>query len=112
MKLQSLSYIKKGNFRCSQSCIFKLDLFLDNDGLLIINKANLDYLLKHPVLLPKEGPITHAIIRDFHEKVTHRGRGMTIEEICCNGYWIINSTSAVKAVISKCVECSKRSGYV
>ena len=25
-----------------------------------INKVNLDYRLKHPVLLPKEGHITHA----------------------------------------------------
>ena len=49
-----------------QSRIFKLDPFVDNDGVLRvggrINKANLDYRLKHPFLLPKEDHITHAII--------------------------------------------------
>ena len=64
------------------------------------------------VLLPKEGHITHAIIRDHHEKVAHAGRGMTINEICSHGYWIINCTSAVKSVISKCVECRKLSGKI
>ena len=74
-----------------------------------INKASLDYHLKHPVLLPKEGHITYAIIRDHHEKVAHAGRGMTINENCSHGYWIINCTSAVKSVISKCLECWKLS---
>ena len=94
-----------------QSRIFKLDPFVDNDGVLRvggrINKANLDYRLKHPILLPKEGQITYTIIIDHHEKVAHAGRGMTINEICNHGYWIINCTSAVKSVISKCVECRK-----
>ena len=124
MKLQSLSYIKdrkafqneistleNGRFISSQSSIFKLDLFLDNDGILKvggrINKANLDYYLKHSVLLPKEGHIMHAIIRDHHEKVAHAGQGITMNKICNNGCWIINCTSVVKSVISKCVECRK-----
>ena len=72
-----------------------------------INKASLDYHLKHPVLLPKEGHITYAIIRDHHEKVAYAGWGMTINEIRSHGYWIFNCTSAVKSVISKCVECRK-----
>ena len=50
-----------------------------------INKANLDYRLKHPVLLPKEGHITHAIIRDHHEKVPRAGRGMTIMKFVTMG---------------------------
>ena len=77
-----------------------------------INKANLDYRLKHPVLLPKEGHITHAIIRDHHEKVPRAGRGMTINEIRNHGYWIINWTSTVKSVISKCVDCRKLRGKI
>ena len=95
----------------SQSSIYKLDPFLDNYGILRvggrINKANLDYRLKHLVLLPKEGHITHTIIRDHHGRVAHAGRGMTINEIRNHGYWIINCTGAVKSVISKCVACRK-----
>ena len=99
MKLQPLSYVKKRAFQKEIST-------LENGGR--IKKANLDYRLKHPVLLPKEGHITHAIIRDNHEKVAHAGWGMTINEICNHGYWIINCTSAVKSVKTKCVECRRK----
>ena len=77
-----------------------------------INEANLDYRLKHPVLLPREDHITHAIIRDHHEEVAHAGRGMKINAIRNHGYWIINCTSAVKSVMSKCVECRKLRGKI
>ena len=100
----------------SQSSIYKLDPYLDNDGLLRvsggINKANLDCCLKHPVLLPKECRITHAIIRDHHENVANAGWEMTINEIHNHGYWIINCASAVRLVISKCVECRKVHGNI
>ena len=93
-----------------------MDPFLDNDGVLRvggrINKANLDYCLKHAVLLPKAGHIMHAITRDYHEKVAHAGQGMTINEIYNHGYWIINCTSAVKLVISKCIDCRKLCGRI
>ena len=68
--------------------------------------------MKHPVLLPKEGHINHAIIRDHHEKIAHADRGMTINEIRNHEYWIINCTSTVKSVISKCVECRKLRGKI
>ena len=113
---KEISILENGRAISSQSIIFKLNPFLDNDGVLRvggrIKKANLDYRLKHPVLLPKEGHITHAIIRDHHEKVTHAGQGVTINEIRNHGYWIINCTSAVKSVIFKCVECRKLRGKV
>ena len=71
-----------------------MEPFLYNAGVLRIhgriNKANSDYELKHPVLLPKEGNNMHAIIRDHHEKVAHAAQEMTITEICDHGYWTIN----------------------
>ena len=99
-----------------QSSIFKLDPFLDNDGILRdggrINKANIDYRWKHPVLLPKEDHITHAIIRDHYEKVARADRRITKNEIQNHGYLIINCTNAVKSVMSKCVECRKLRGRI
>ena len=70
---KEISTLENGRAISSKNSIFKLDLFLDNDGVLKvggrINKVNLDYCLKHLVLLPKEGHITHAIIRDYHERL-------------------------------------------
>ena len=106
---KEISTLENGRAISRQSVAFKLDPFLDNDGILRvvgrINKANLDYRLNHLVLLLKEGHIVHAIIRDYHEKVAYVGRGMTINEIRSHRYWIISCTRAVKSVISRCVEC-------
>ena len=112
---KEISTLENGNTIFGQSSIFKLGPFLDNDGALRvsgrINKSNLDYRLKHPVLLPKEDHITHAIIRYHHEKVAHTGRGKT-NEIRIHGYWIINCRSAVNSVISKCVQHRKLRGKI
>ena len=92
-----------------QSNIYKLDQFLDKKGILRVGgrmrKSTLEYKLKHPVLLPKEGHITSLIMRYYHEKVAHAGRGITINKFRSQRYWIINCTSAVKSMISKCVDC-------
>ena len=70
-----------------------------------IKKSILEYELKHPVLLPREGHTRSIIMRYYHEKVAHASRGITINELRSQGYRIINCTSAVKSIISKCVEC-------
>ena len=51
-------------------------------------------------------------MRYYHEKVAHAGRGITINELRSQGYWIINCTNAVKSMISKCVECRRFRGKV
>ena len=86
---KEIGTLENGRVISSQRSISKLDPSLDVDGVLRvggkINKTNLDYCLKDPVLL-KKGHITHAIIRDYHEKVPYVGRGMTINEIRKHGY--------------------------
>ena len=43
--------------------------------------SQIDRSEKIPVILPRKGHITDLIIRHFHERVNHQGRGMTINEI-------------------------------
>ena len=91
------------------SSIHQLDPFLDKDGVLRVGgrlvKSNLSH--EHPVLVPKRCNISQLIFRYYHEKTTHSGKGMTINEIRNAGYWIINCKSAVKSLIAKCVICSQ-----
>ena len=65
---------------------------------------------KFPVIIPRKGHVTDLIIKYFHEKVQHQGRGMSLNEIRSNGFWVIGGTSAVVYVISKCVTCRKLRG--
>ena len=89
------------------SSVNTLDPYLDVTGVLRvggrITKANLTDSLKNPVILPKTGHITELIIRHIHEKTHHSGRGVTLNELRSNGYWIINGNAAVKRFISRCV---------
>ena len=70
----------------------------------------MEYKLKHPILLPKNGHITSVIIDFYHIRVGHGGRGMTINDIRSNDFWVINCTAAVKSMISKCLDCRKLRG--
>ena len=91
------------------SSLHTLDPFLDSNGVLRvggrIKKANLTDGLKTPIILPKAGHITTLIIRHVREKTQHSGRGVTLNELRTNGYWIINGNAAVQHFISKCVSC-------
>ncbi len=94
------------------SSLYKLDPFLDNDGLVRIggrlHKATMPFEEKHPVVIPKNSHITTLLIQHYHSKVQrHQGRGMTHNAIRQAGYWIINGRSAVFNFIARCVKCRK-----
>ena len=57
--------------------------------------------------LPKHGHVTQLIGRHFHEKTRHQGRGMMINEICQNGYWILGCSGVVSSLVSKYQVCRK-----
>ena len=82
------------------------------DGLLRvggrIGRAPLSYELKHPVILPYKHHITDLIIRDHHLKVGHMGQESVLSSLR-QKYWILKGRSAVRRVLSKCLDCQKRS---
>ena len=98
------------------SSLCRLDPFIDNEGLLRvggrINRADTPYHIKHPVILPRKGHVTALIIRYYHQRINHQGRGMTLNEIRENGFWIIGGSSAVAGHIIDCVSCRKLRGNV
>ena len=108
--------VTAGNRVPSTSSIHQLDPFLNKDGVLRVGgrlvKSNLSHELKHPVLVPKYCTILQLIIRNYHEKTAHSGRGMTINETRNAGYWIINCNSAVESMIAKCVICRHLRGSI
>ena len=96
------------------SALFRLDPYLDRDGLLRVGGrlklSSMSDDVKHPLILPKRHHITQLIIRDCHEKTQHQGRGLTVNEIRARGYWIIGCSSTVSHFISKCVLCRRLRG--
>ena len=97
------------------SSLYKLDPFLDEDGVLRVGgrlgKSSVPYDVKYPVILPKKGHVTNLILCHYHQLVKHQGRGITQNEIRPSGYWIVGGSSVVSNHISKCVlsEAERRS---
>ena len=98
----------------TSSNLYKLDPYIDDDGLLRVGgrlgKSTMHLELKHPVIVPRNSHLTTIIVRHYHEVTKHQGRGMTLNEIQQNGFWIVSASSVVSEVINKCVTCKKLRG--
>ena len=96
----------------NNSCLKKLDPFLDAEGLVRVGgrleQGDFPYEIKHPVVIPKSHTITGLIVNHFHEKAGHQGKGMTINEVRNNGFWVLGLSSLVSSMIFKCVTCRKQ----
>lgn len=70
--------------------LHKLSPFVDDHDILRVggrlSQAQLHHFVKHPAVLPKGHHVSHLLIKHFHERVHHQGRGMTMNEIRSNGF--------------------------
>ena len=121
-EIAALQTTEQQNDLQTRSCLkakgplYKLDPFLDENEILRVGgrlrHANLSDEVKFPIILPKRSHISKLIIRYFHEKINHQGKGMTLNEIRSYGFWIIDATSSVFNVISSCMKCQNLRGTV
>ena len=93
-------------------CLYKLDPFVEGDGLLRIGgrirHATILTEVKHLLILPKSSQVTDLIVRHFHSKIGHhQGRGITHNAIHQAWYWIIEGRFLVARTTSKCVTCHR-----
>ncbi|KAJ8345841.1 hypothetical protein SKAU_G00300340 [Synaphobranchus kaupii] len=106
-----LQLIRKGVPLPSHNELYRLDAFLDEDGVLKVGgrlcNSSLSNLLKHPAIIPKHHHISKMIIACCHENVKHQGKGLTINEIRSNGYWIPGINRAVATHIRQCMSCRR-----
>ena len=64
-----------------------------------LKNASLPLDLKHPVILPRDGVITRLILDHCHGNTQHQGRGLTLNEVRANGYWIVSGSKVVASYI-------------
>ncbi|KAF7641096.1 hypothetical protein LDENG_00294180, partial [Lucifuga dentata] len=111
---EEIKLLSKGTQLPSQSKLYQLDAFLDQDGILKVGgrlkNASLPTSQKHPVILPKDHHISRMIIAHCHEQVRHQGKCLTINEIRSNGYWIPGMNRTIAAYVRQCVNCQKLRG--
>ena len=96
------------------SSLFKLDPFVDSNGVLRVvgrlSRSKLTSNEAHPVVLPKTSNITEAVVIWSHEAVGHGGRGLTLNNLRKNGTWVLSANAVVRRIIHKCVTCRKLRG--
>ena len=101
------------NRKCS---IHQLDPFIDESDVICVGgrlqSSHISDDSKHPILLPRKGKVSDLIIKHCYRNVADGGFGFTLNEIRGAGYWIVGANSAVKRVISNCVECRRFRGRV
>ena len=109
--LEEIQCLEKGRPVKSNSPLAKLDPFLDGKGLVRIggriDTSGLPFHIKHPLVLPKDSPISLAILRHYHMKAAHQGRAMTVNTVRSSGFWILHASRVASSLISKCVTCRK-----
>ncbi|CAC5392397.1 unnamed protein product [Mytilus coruscus] len=74
-EIHVLQNIDRGKVLKKSSKLFKLNPFIDDNGLLRVRgrleRADLPYDAKHPIILPKDSNISKLIIEDIHRSVGH-----------------------------------------
>ena len=75
-----------------------------------LDRAYLDFDVKHPIVLPGDHHLTDLIIQDVHFRIVgHLGVDATLNQIRKN-YWIINAKVAIRRILKDCVICKRRDG--
>lgn len=68
----------------------------------------LPYDTRHPILLPKDHPVTKLVIADAHERLGH---GAGVEQVLTelrSRFWIVKGRRMVRNVTEACAECRHR----
>ena len=106
---------RKANMKTSSS-VYKLDPFLDVDGIFRVGgrlkRASLTDDIKFPIILSRNSHVTKLIVKHFHERTHHQGKGMTLNEVRSNGFWVVSGPTVVANMISSCVKCQRLRGAV
>lgn len=88
-----------------------LSPFPDDQGILWVGghltRAALHPHVKHPAVLPRDSHASALLVKHYHERVLHQGRGMTMNALRSSGIWILGCSKAVSSHIYKCTMCRK-----
>lgn len=73
-----------------------------------LDNAQLPYEMKHPTVLPQNGPLTDLVIKYFHcHPAGHSGVNHTLS-LLCQQYWIVNARVAIRRMLNDCLFCRRR----
>ena len=99
------------NLESSKGPLVKLKPFMKERLLWVggrLNRSDLDYNAKHPIILPGKHRITEMIILYYHSANGHVGPQQVLSETR-QRFWIISGISSIWRVVQRCHECRHQS---
>ena len=91
----------------------KLGLFKDVSGIWRcggrLSNADMPYVVKRPILLPRTHPLTTLIVKEAHERVFHNGVKETLTETR-RKFLILKGRSLTRSLLHRCVLCKRFEG--
>ncbi|XP_006812905.1 uncharacterized protein LOC102809325 [Saccoglossus kowalevskii] len=91
------------------SRLYKLDPVV-KDGLIRVGgrleRAVLSESIRHPIVLPKDSPVSHLIIDAVHKSVGHLGRNAMLNSLR-QKYWILCANTLVRRAVARCIVCRR-----
>lgn len=100
----------KAKKKLTKSKLIPLNPFLDGNGILRvggrIDKANIDYSMRHPIIIPNKSRISYFLLRHAHLKTLHGG-AQTMMRFIRSAFWIPRIREEIRQYINKCVTCTR-----
>ena len=109
-ELESLNKSKDKRYVKNSSSLRSLDPILMNDLLRVGGRLSLvstTFGAKHQIILPKNDHVTNLIVEHYHLLSEHSGREFVLS-LAREKFWIIQASSVIRRVLSKCVDCQCR----
>ncbi|XP_064469845.1 uncharacterized protein LOC135384579 [Ornithodoros turicata] len=102
--------LSQGEKLRESSKIVRLQPFIDDLGVLRLT-GRLQYAddteeVKHPILLPKEHPLTRHIAEGAHRRTLHGGVQATLTDLR-QRWWITQARQLVKSILLRCRVCAR-----
>lgn len=74
-----------------------------------LHQSALQSSVKHPVILLQDHYVSTLLLRHVHKQTGHSGRNLMLSKLR-EKYWIPKADSALRKILSKCVQCKMLSG--
>ena len=108
---QEVAALKSKQLVSSKSRLVSLSPFLDEQEIVRaggrIERADIPFCSRHPILLSPDHEFTRLIIMDCHERLKHEGVDHVSNELR-QQYWILRCRATVREILHQCSYCRRR----
>ena len=105
---QEVAHLQDGKPVEKSSILYQFQPFLDSDGIMRVKgrleKADLPYDAKHPIILSPQSAFTRLVIEREHGRLLHAGTSTVLANLR-QRYFILRGRQVIKSALLRCAIC-------